>query len=565
MKTTKMLAILVLALGLATEVANADFTFGTPTPFDEPVNSTGIEYFDCISADGLEIYIDKPVGGGIGSNNWDLYVSTRETTNDPWSVPVSLGSTVNSSYIDGYSSLPSDGLELYFSGRRPGGYGQQDIWVTTRDSKSADWGTPVNLGTTINTSDYDWLPWITPDGLELYFSSNRPGGYGGSDIWVATRTSTNDEWEEPVNLGPVVNSTIDDCFPCLSPDGLVLFFSDYDNPSSGFRLGGHGSSDMWMTRRKSTADPWESPVNLGPDMNTSYYDSEPRVSPDGSVLYFTSSRPGKLGGFSDIWQVSIEPVVDLNVDGIVDASDMCIMIDNWGTDESLCDIGPTPFGDGIVDVQDLIVLDEHLFEDYRLIAHWELDEIEGGIAYDSVGDNDGTLNGEPVWQPTSGKVGGALEFDGTDDYVSTPFILDPSKGSLSAFAWIKGGSPGQVIISQRDTTVGSSTQLGSAWLWADSSYGRLITRLMHPPFDPLVSESVITDGQWHHVGLVYDFDGLYRYLYVDGVEVAKDTNVVGGVGSDGGLYFGADKALDAGSFFSGLIDDVRIYNRAVIP
>ena len=86
---------------------------------------------------------------------------------------------------------------------------------------------------------------------------------------------------------------------------------------------------------------------------------------------------------------------------------------------------------------------------------------------------------------------------------------------------------------------------------------------MHPPFDPLVSESVITDGQWHHIGLVYDFDGLYRYLYVDGVEVAKDTDVVGGVDSNGGMYFGAGKTLDAGSLFSGLIDDVRIYDEVL--
>ena len=345
--------------------ANADFMFGTPTPFDEPVNSTGIEYFGCISVDGLEVYIDKPVSGGITSTNWDIYVSTRETIYDPWSVPVSVGPTVHKGYVGGYESLSNDGLELYFSSRRPGGHGQQDIWVTTRDSKGGDWGAPVNLGPPINTSSSDLTPWITPDGLELYFSSDRPGGYGVVDIWVASRATTDDPWGEPVNLGPVVNSTAGDYYPCLSPDGLVLFFSDYDNPSYGFRPGGHGRSDMWMTRRKSTADPWELPVNLGPDMNTSSFDSQPRISPDGSVLYFTSSRPDNSALYqnSDIWQAPIIPIVDFNSDGIVDAADMCIMVDCWGTDEPLCDIGPMPWGDGIVDVQDLIVLAEHLFEE----------------------------------------------------------------------------------------------------------------------------------------------------------------------------------------------------------
>ena len=86
---------------------------------------------------------------------------------------------------------------------------------------------------------------------------------------------------------------------------------------------------------------------------------------------------------------------------------------------------------------------------------------------------------------------------------------------------------------------------------------------MHPTFESLVSESVVTVWQWHHVGLVYDYDGLKKCLYVDGAEVAKHADVVGGVGSDGGLYFGAGKVLDASSFFSGFIDDVRIYDRAL--
>jgi hypothetical protein len=269
-----------------------------------------------------------------------------------------------------------------------------------------------------------------------------------------------------------------------------------------------------------------------------------------------------LGSY-DIWQVSILPVVDLNGDGKVDFKDFRKLALYWGQDEPSCDIAPLPFGDGIVDAKDLNLLAEYLLKEFQPVAHYKLDETEGTTAHDSIGDNDGTLQGNPAWQPTGGMVGGALLFDGVDDYVSTGFILDPGKESFSAFAWIKGGAPGQVIISQMDTTDGRTTNPGSAWLWADSSYGRLITRLMRPPFDPLVSESVITDDQWHHVGLVYDFDGLKRYLYVDGAEVAKDTDVVGGIGSDDGLYFGAGKTLDAGSFFFGLIDDIRIYDRAL--
>jgi len=141
--------------------------------------------------------------------------------------------------------------------------------------------------------------------------------------------------------------------------------------------------------------------------------------------------------------------------------------------------------------------------------------------------------------------------------------LNPVEGSFSVFAWVKGGAPGQVIISQTDRQVGRTVQLGSTWLGADSSDGKLITTLMEFPYGPLESEVVITDGQWYHVGLVYDLDASCRRLYADGVEVAKDTDLSGGVASGGSLYIGAGKNLDACSFFWGLIDDVCIYNQAL--
>ena len=121
-------------------------------------------------------------------------------------------------------------------------------------------------------------------------------------------------------------------------------------------------NDIYVARRPTKEDPWGTPVNLGPVVNSASWEAGTSVSPDGLMIYFQCQRAGGLGA-SDIWQVPIEPVVDLNSDGIVDAADMCIMVDNWGTDEPLCDIGPMPWGDGIVDVQDLIVLAEHLFEE----------------------------------------------------------------------------------------------------------------------------------------------------------------------------------------------------------
>ena len=102
------------------------------------------------------------------------------------------------------------------------------------------------------------------------------------------------------------------------------------------------------------------PIHAGPD--GIYPALQSRISLDGSTILFTSNRSGGYGR-QDIWQAPIIPIVDLNSDGIVDSADMCIMVGYWGTDEPLCDIGPMPWGDGIVDVQDLIVLAEHLFEE----------------------------------------------------------------------------------------------------------------------------------------------------------------------------------------------------------
>ena len=256
-----------------------------------------------------------------------------------------------------------------------------------------------------------------------------------------------------------------------------------------------------------------------------------------------------------------EPIVDFNGDGIVDTADMCIMVDHWGENYPLCDIGPTPFGDGIVDVEDLKVFADRLFEkvdDPTLIAHWPFDEAQSDIAYNSVADCDGTVIGGPVWQPDGGIVAGALQFDGIDDYVRTDYLLDPADGKFSVLAWIKGGAPGQVVLSQAD---------GSNWLCMDSVDGCLMTELKATgrgagPLPP--SEAVIIDANWHRIGLVWD--GSYRYLYVDGVEIAKDAAPLSSLeGAYGGLYFGASSTLAPDSFFSGLIDDVRIYNRAVHP
>jgi hypothetical protein len=548
--------ILVLTLGLAAEVANADFIIGTLAKLPQQVNLPGYTSgAPSISADGLSLFFTSDMPGQYG--NYDLWVTTRAAIGDDWGVPVNLGPTVNSSASESYPDISSDGLSLFFQDGhplwpevplRPGGCGLGDLWVTKRETLADAWGTPENLGPTVNGPYWDGTPCISADDLVLYFASNRPGGSGDYDIWLAMRKTKDEDWGEPVNLGPTVNSTDWEYGVSVSSDGLALFLM-----STG--SGGHGGCDLWMTTRVGKGQEWVAPVNLGPTVNSSIWEYKPSISAcfpgSGCRLYFTR-RPG-MDPPSIIYEAKINPVVDLNTDGIVDATDMCIMVDNWDTNNQLCDIGPMPWGDGIIDVQDLIVLAEHLFEDYRLIAHWKLDETEGIVAQDSAGNNDAFLMGDPAWQPQGGIVDGTILLDGVDDCIITNSVLNPAEGPFSVFTWIKGGAPGQTVLSQ----IG-----GANWLCIDSLEGNLMTLLQASSRSgkPLQSQTVITDGNWHRVGFVWD--GSHRTLYVDGVAVAEDTqsNLEG---SNDGLYLGCGKAMDVGTYWSGMLDDVRIYNQAL--
>jgi hypothetical protein len=372
MKTVQipMLSMSLLGLcllsGLDAPPARADFTFGERVNLKSivPVIDTMDGNIECFSYDGLEVYTSILLKNRPGETDadYDLCVQKRVSTDSAWGPPQNLGPAVNSPKVDAGASISADGLVLYFSSNRAGGYGgygNDDIYITTRATNDSPWSEAVNIGSPINTSSGDDCPWISPDGLELYFASWRPGGYGDVDIYVAKRATADDPWEEPVNLGPTVNSAYGEYQIVVSPDRRLLFFND--NWMASPRPGGYSSQDIWMTKRASLTAPWEMPVNLGSRLNEATWNWAPRISVDGRTLYYNTARTLDPSTW-DAWQVSIIPICDFNIDGIVDAADVCIMIEHWYTDYPLCDIGPMPWGDGFVDVEDLKVLAEHLFE-----------------------------------------------------------------------------------------------------------------------------------------------------------------------------------------------------------
>jgi hypothetical protein len=162
--------------------------------------------------------------------------------------------------------------------------------------------------------------------------------------------------------------------------------------------------------------------------------------------------------------------------------------------------------------------------------------------------------GSVVWQP-EGKLGGALAFDGTQNFMRTVMpVLDPSKGPFSVIAWVKGAATGRVIVSQTS---------GADWLYLNQ-FGMLTTDLKASGKDgkSLTSSAFALDDQWHRVALVWD--GTNRSLHMDGVEVARDTQP-SLAASSGSLQIGGGKNVAPTTLWSGLIDDVRVYNRVVQP
>jgi serine/threonine protein kinase len=261
------------------------------------VNAPSADFAPVLSEDGLLLVYHSDRSGGEGKK--DLWKCTRMSLTEPFDKAVNLGPTVNSGADDVCPNLSADGLTVAFRSQRAQKPAGSNFWMCRRPSRGDPFGEAVNVGAPGGSSgpmqDYT----SSPDGLTLVFTSNRPSGEGGHDLWMCTRQSSGESFGEPVNLGPQINSSWHEGAPALSADGLTLLF-DSD------RRGGMGRSDLWMCTRSSTSEPFGTPVNLGPGVNTAGFDGSPFLSPDGRTLLFCSDRPGGKGK-SDIYQAVIVP------------------------------------------------------------------------------------------------------------------------------------------------------------------------------------------------------------------------------------------------------------------
>jgi hypothetical protein len=211
-----------------------------------------------------------------------------------WSAPVNLGAPVNGPGLDGCPFITKNGLDLIFATNRPSGVGPTDLYVSHRETLDGAWGEPISLGPDLNTAaNEEFCPALTISGRYLYFVSNRPGGCGNADIYVARRLDKNSfsDWSQPENLGCQVNGPGPDLSPSLFEDDdgtLHLYFS------SGLRPGGMGFGDIYYSTLQNDGTFSEAVPIL--EFNTPSNDIRPNIrARDGLEIFFDSNRPGTIG------------------------------------------------------------------------------------------------------------------------------------------------------------------------------------------------------------------------------------------------------------------------------
>jgi len=200
---------------------------------EEGINTTSHDAVIGLSADGQKLFFyrsDNKRGG-------DIYICILE--GERWSKPIKLPSTINSKHWEGHVSMSSNEDRLFFSSNRPGGFGGTDIYVSKR-VLGGNWSEPVNLGPRINTKYNEDAPFIHANGVNLYFSSDGHESMGGFDIYM-TRQRAEGGWSEPQNMGFPVNTADDDIFFTLSANGEHGYFSSA-------REGGYGHQDLYVAQ-----------------------------------------------------------------------------------------------------------------------------------------------------------------------------------------------------------------------------------------------------------------------------------------------------------------------------
>lgn len=275
-----------------------------PVNMGDSINTEVSEYFPAFTIDSKRLVFTRRVRG----MNEDFFETVN--TNQHWSLAKPLAGNINTNANEGAQNISQDGQWLIFTGCNfPEGYGSCDLYISYNTPEG--WSAPENMGNRINTDQWETAPSLSPDKQDLYFTSKRFGGYGGSDIYVSHRLA-NGQWGEPENLGPTINTMADESCPFIHADNQTLYFT-----SAG--LPGYGGDDLFVTH-KLPGGKWSTPLNLGYPVNTIGNEGSMVVTADGTKAYYASNRADSRGGldlYSFDLRKEIRPIKTLWVEGRV--------------------------------------------------------------------------------------------------------------------------------------------------------------------------------------------------------------------------------------------------------
>jgi outer membrane protein OmpA-like peptidoglycan-associated protein/tetratricopeptide (TPR) repeat protein len=273
-----------------------------PVPFDlinagNGINTSDDEYWPSITADGQTLMFTRQIPAvntqiPVESTQEDFYISYK--SNGIWQKALNAGEPLNTRSNEGAQSLSSNGKYMYFTAcDRPGGLGSCDIYFSSFDN--GKWSIPYNLKWPVNTSAWESTPSICADGNTLYFSSNRPGGFGGKDIWYS-RMKPDGTWANPINMGKVINTEGNEMSPFIHFDGKTLYFASDGRP-------GMGGYDIYMSRMLDDST-WSEPKNLGYPINTCNDEWGLVIDATGKTAYLSSKRDNQNG--KDIFYFTLD-------------------------------------------------------------------------------------------------------------------------------------------------------------------------------------------------------------------------------------------------------------------
>ena len=288
------------AFDYAKRNAGSNYVFA-PKNLGDAVNTPGAEYFPSLTIDGKELVFTRRAG----YSNEDFYFSRKK--GNEWDTAKPIEGNINTDLNEAAQNISLDNKWLVFDAcGRVDGFGGCDIYISYITPQG--WSQPINFGRRINSEQWDAQPCLSPDKRDLYFSSSRPGGFGGKDIYVC-HLQPDGKWSNPENLGPSVNTSGDEQCPFMHADNQTLYFTSNSWP-------GYGDDDLFFTRKGANARPddsvgrgkWSEPVNLGYPINTINREGTLFITADGKTAYYAANRSDSRGDL-DIYSFELRPDV----------------------------------------------------------------------------------------------------------------------------------------------------------------------------------------------------------------------------------------------------------------